>query len=281
MVVHGGRERHEQRRCADGRDFGDGAGTGARDDQVGVGIGPRGVVDEGRQFAVDAGGGIVGAQLVDLLGAALVRDLRPFGRRDQGQRLRHHGVERLGAEAAADHQQLAADRCGPRSAPPDRAATVKAARNGLPIHCAFLSTFGNAVKTRSATLASTLLAKPGDRVLFVQHQRLAEQHAHHAARKGDVAAQADHHVGLARGARRAMLCQKARSRRIGSSASVSGPLPRTPPNCTGSKAKPRGGTSLLLPCCRARRASARASRARAGPRPRPGPGRCVRRCRRP
>jgi hypothetical protein len=34
------------------------------------------------------------------------------------------------------------------------------------------------------------------RVLLVQHQRLAEQHAHHAGRKADVAAQAHHHVGL-------------------------------------------------------------------------------------
>ena len=36
----------------------------------------------------------------------------------------------------------------------------KAARKGLPIHCAFLITFGKAVKTRSATPASTLLARP-------------------------------------------------------------------------------------------------------------------------
>ncbi|MDT4813238.1 hypothetical protein FQZ97_462140 [compost metagenome] len=37
---------------------------------------------------------------------------------------------------------------------------VNAARSGLPTHCAFFSTFGKAVNTRSATPASTLLARP-------------------------------------------------------------------------------------------------------------------------
>jgi hypothetical protein len=37
---------------------------------------------------------------------------------------------------------------------------VNAARSGLPTHCAFFSTLGKAVNTRSATPASTLLARP-------------------------------------------------------------------------------------------------------------------------
>ena len=37
---------------------------------------------------------------------------------------------------------------------------MNAVRSGLPTHCAFFNTCGNAVKTRSATPASTLLAMP-------------------------------------------------------------------------------------------------------------------------
>jgi hypothetical protein len=72
VVVHRERERHEQRGGADGGEFGDGAGAGAADHQVGVGEGLGRVVDEGREVGLHAGRGVVGAQFVDLLGAALV-----------------------------------------------------------------------------------------------------------------------------------------------------------------------------------------------------------------
>jgi hypothetical protein len=52
VVVDREGERHEQRRGADGRDLGDGAGAGAADHQVGVGIGLRRVVDEGRELGL-------------------------------------------------------------------------------------------------------------------------------------------------------------------------------------------------------------------------------------
>ena len=113
-----------------------------------------------------------------------------------------------------------------------------------------------------------LVGEPGHRVLLVQHQRLVEQHAHHAAREGDVAAQAEHHVGPHAAHHGRGSARRRAAGACGSRASVSGPLPRTPPNCTGSKAKPRGGTSFssMLPgapsqCTRqprSRRASATA-----------------------
>ena len=46
-------------------------------------------------------------QLVDLLLAALVQHHGPLGRCDAGQGLRHHGVERLGAQAALQEGAVA------------------------------------------------------------------------------------------------------------------------------------------------------------------------------
>jgi hypothetical protein len=39
------------------------------------------------------------------------------------------------------------------------------------------------------------VGQAGHGILFVQHQRHAPQRSHHAARKADVAAHAQHHVG--------------------------------------------------------------------------------------
>ena len=69
--------------------------------------------------------------------------------------------------AAFLQQPDPAERLGSRTGPLRPAKRVagsgcvtKAARNGLPTHCAFFITFGNAVKTRSATPARILLARP-------------------------------------------------------------------------------------------------------------------------
>ena len=106
VVVHRERERHEHRRRAHGRDLGHGAGAGAADDQVGLRKGLRRVLDEGREFGLHAGGGVVGAQLVDLLGAALVQHDRPARRRGSAPApCGTISFERLGAQAAAHHQQ--------------------------------------------------------------------------------------------------------------------------------------------------------------------------------
>jgi hypothetical protein len=45
------------------------------------------------------------AACIDLPGTALMHDPRRCASGNQGQRLRHHLVERLGAQAATDHQQ--------------------------------------------------------------------------------------------------------------------------------------------------------------------------------
>jgi hypothetical protein len=279
VVVDRRGERHEQRCCADGRDFCDGAGTGARDDDVGVGIGLRGVFDERREFAFDACGRVVGAQLVDLLGAALVQHLRARGRLDAGQRLRHHGVEAARAEAAAHDQQL--ERTG--------AARETRGRIGLRRECRaqrvahplrLLQHIGEGGEHAVGHARQHLVGQARDRVLLVQHQRLVEQHAHHSARKGDVAAQAHQHVGLhaahhakalPEGAQQLQRQQEQCERALAAHAAELHRL-------EGEAARRH---ELFFHAAGARPASARASRARARPRPRRGPGRCGRRCRRP
>ena len=148
----------------------------------------------------------------------------------------------------------------------------KAVRSGLPTHCAFFSTSGKAREHAVGHAGQHLVGQPGDRVLLVQHQRLAQQHAHHAARKADVAAQAEHHVGPHAAHRADALPECAQQLAAAAAAIVSGPLPRTPPKSIGLEGEAARRHQLALPCCRARPASARASRAsrRASATARPG-----------
>ncbi len=104
--------------------------------------------------------------------------------------LRHHLVEHLGAEAAADHQHAqrpaalavallrrfdGSDAGSDRIAAPTRLRQRAWERHHDPV--------GNP--------REHLVGKPGDRILLVQHQRPAEQDRHHAAGEGDVAAESE------------------------------------------------------------------------------------------
>jgi hypothetical protein len=284
VVVDGGRERHEQRRGADGRDLGHGAGAGAADDQVGIGKGLRGVFNKGRELGLHAGGRVVGAQFVDLLGAALVPDLRALAGGNQRQRLGHDVIEPARAQAAAHHQQLQrAVRPAKRSTGPGWRSEGRAQRVAYPF--AFAEHVREGGEDAVGHAGQHLVDHAGDRVLLVQHQRLAQQHAHHAGRKADVAAQADHHVGLdaahhldalPEGLEQAQRQEHQRGRALAAHAGKIDVL----------EARSRAAAPAGFPCwggsrCPGRPASAHASRARAGPRPRPGRGRCGRRCRRP
>jgi hypothetical protein len=70
------------------------------------------------------------------------------------------------------------------------------ARTGLPIHSPFFSTSGKARDDLVGNAGQHTVGQPGDGILFMQHHRPAEQGRHHAAREGDVAAHAEHHVGF-------------------------------------------------------------------------------------
>ena len=130
---------------------------------------------------------------------------------------RHDVVERLGAEAAADHEHVqraaATGEALGRRRLARRSPRTPDCRSTRRRRCAP----GKATMTRSATRASTLLARPGDRVLLVQHQRPTEQRGHHPAGEGDVAAHAEHYRRIGPGAASAAT---ARSRAAGSAAAA-------------------------------------------------------------
>ncbi|MNY10502.1 hypothetical protein D3C86_1434870 [compost metagenome] len=193
MVVHRVRKRHEQGRHTGGGHFGNRHRACAADDQVGVGIGRRHVVDERHGVARHAGCGVVGAQRVDLLGTGLMPHHRALALGQQRDGLRHHVVQRRRAQAAAHHQH------------PQRAGAMVVARLGrrqarqlLAHRVAGPFAVRQRVRERAehpvGHLGQHLVGQAGNRVLLVQHQRAAQQRRHHAGREGDVAAHAQHHV---------------------------------------------------------------------------------------
>ena len=108
----------------------------------------------------DAGRRVVRAQRVQVLLPCLVHDLRTLVGRDERERPGDGLVERLRAEAAADHQQPE------RPAAPVEALFRRRDRRDLRAHRDFRSTRpcfnapGKATIALSATAASTRLASP-------------------------------------------------------------------------------------------------------------------------
>jgi hypothetical protein len=182
VIVDRKREGNEQCRRTHSGDFGHRAGACATDDQVGVGKRRGGVVDERCQFCFDPGLCVPVPQRIDLTGTTLMQDQRSLFERQQGQSLWNDLVERLGTQAATDHQQ------------PKRPAA-----SGKPLRWRRLLREGRAqriadplrllqhVGKRREDLISDarqhLVGHASDRVLLVQHQGLAEQHTHQPSGK--------------------------------------------------------------------------------------------------
>ena len=195
VVVHRRRERHKQGGGAHGGNLGHGAGTGAADHQVGIGKGLGRVVDKRGERGLHTGGGVVGAQLVDLLLAAW---WVTTGRCASGISASACGTTVLSARAP---------RLPPTTKHLERATAAGKARIGRGLVQKFgaqrvahpLGFFQHVREGGEHTVGHAgqhLVGHAGDRVLLMQHQGLAAQHAHHAAREGDVAAQAHHHIRL-------------------------------------------------------------------------------------
>ena len=144
---------------------------------------------KGRQFGLHASGLVVGAQRFKLAGAALVGDLGTRCRGNQRQRLGNQLVQGGSAQAAADHQQL--ERPAPLGKADRRAGLAGEGRAQRIAHpLGFFKHIRKGGKHTVGHAGQHLVDHAGHRILLVQHQRLAQQHAHHAGRKGDVAAQA-------------------------------------------------------------------------------------------
>ena len=149
-------------------------------------------------------------------------------------------------------------RSGPLRAPKRArrgAGCCRSRAHGIADPCApCCSTLGKGgADTRSATRREHAVGHARDRVLLVQHQRLAEQRRHHAARESDVAAQAEHHVGLARGAcTRDALPEGAEQAQRQQQPGLRRPLPRTPRERDQSRTRSRAAARAGFPCRRAR-----------------------------
>ena len=105
MIIDGMRERHEQRSHARRRHLGHRHGARAADEQVGIAQRAGHVLDERAAVGLHARLGVGLLQRGQMLFAGLMDDRRTAIRRHAGQRLRHGGVQRLRAQAAAHDQQ--------------------------------------------------------------------------------------------------------------------------------------------------------------------------------
>ena len=113
----------------------------------------------------------------------------------QGECLRHQGVQSAGTQAAADDQQV--QRPG---APGKTGCRISLRRKrwaqGVTHALGIFEHIGKGCKNAVSDCGQHFVDHARDRVLFMQHQRLAQKHAHHARRKSNVAAKTQHHVRL-------------------------------------------------------------------------------------
>ncbi|MPM51721.1 hypothetical protein SDC9_98472 [bioreactor metagenome] len=138
---------------------------------------------------------IVAAQRIDLRRTALMDHLGALLCGDQRQRLRHDLVERTRAQTAAHHQQF--QRTGTTCKTSRRIGLLRkrgAQRVAHPLP--LLEHVRERGEDAVGHASQYLVGHAGDRILLVQHQRLAGQHRHHSAGEGDIAAHADHNVRL-------------------------------------------------------------------------------------
>jgi len=128
-----------------------------------------------------------------MLLARLVHHLGPRLLRQQRQRLRHGGVQRMGAETAANHQHA------------QRAAAAGIAFGGLGQRAqvgahrvaqrlAARQHAGKTAEHAARQPGQPAVGRAGHRILFVHDQRRAAQRCHDAARESHIAAHAQHHV---------------------------------------------------------------------------------------
>ena len=195
VVVNSKWEWHEQGGHAHCGQLGHGAGACTTDHQIGLRKGAGRVIDERGQFGLHTCVRVVGPQRVNLLGAALVNDLRAYGLWHQGQSLGHDVVQCLGSQASAHHQHTQRATASGKAFS-GRGLFSESAAQGVthPLTC-----FEDARECGEhpiGQLRQHLVGQSRHRVLLVQNQRLAPQAGHHAARESDVTAQPQHHVGL-------------------------------------------------------------------------------------
>jgi hypothetical protein len=182
---------HEAGHTGGGK-LGHGHGAGAADHQIGLRVGGGHVIDEAKRLGGHAGLLVGTLQSLDMALAALMRDLRPILRRKHREGARHHIVERLGAQAAADHQQLQG--AGAVSVATCRIGQCgQLATNRIAAPQAACQRIRESHQHAISQPGKHPVGQPGDRVLLMNGQRRAGERRHQSARKRDIAAHAQHH----------------------------------------------------------------------------------------
>ena len=204
VIVGGDRQRNQDRRAADGGQFGHGRGSGPADEQVGIGQPLGHVLEIGAKFGRDFVAGIAIAHCLDILGPALLGHLQAVAQRGRqhGQAIGHHLAEDPCALAAAGHQH-------------PQQAILAESRERLFAQCQHLGADRVADQMDLVGMfglepldlaigGSDRVHPPGEeavdpaqhRVLFVNYAGDPGRSRRPQRRKGRIAAKADHRAGL-------------------------------------------------------------------------------------
>ncbi|KAI3478034.1 hypothetical protein L1887_60086 [Cichorium endivia] len=191
VVVDRMGQRHQQRWQAGRGQLADGQRAGTAHHQIGPAIGLGHVLDERLYLSLDPRFAIaLGGDLV-VIPTGLVEHLGPDVFRHQGEGLRQQLVQRLGAEAAAQHQQArTASGQGFADRLQEQFGTYRVAGG------AALGTGIEGVREGFADTPSQrhehAVRSAGTGILLVDHHRHTGQFRRHAARAGHITTEADH-----------------------------------------------------------------------------------------
>ena len=266
LVGDRARQRHDDRGHAHGRELRDGDGAAAAEDDVGVGVVRRHVVDERHALRRDAAPLVCGAQRVEMPRAGLMHDVRARGRRHQRERLRNAAIDRRRAETSADDEE--AQRAGAAGKPRlGRRHAAERFPHGI-AHPLDLARDGGRAShpesragSRSAKRASTRFASPAIALASCSTSGFAQRDARERAGHRREPAEPEHDVRRAAADDLPALPPRGRERERAEHRGLSIPCPgrrgtRRP------RIRRRAGARAHLPCRRACRARTRASRAR-------------------
>ncbi|MDT4816201.1 hypothetical protein FQZ97_492450 [compost metagenome] len=184
-------QRHQKRRQTSSGQLAHGQGAGTADDQIGPGIGTGHVLDERRDLGFDRGLAITLRGDFVMFAPSLVEHLRTQLDRQPGQGFGQQLVQRLGPQAAAQHQQarLATDQGVTRRF--QEQFFAHRITGGAPL-VALAEGIGKGLANAAGDRCQAAVGGAGHCVLFMNDQRHAGQARGQPAGTGDIATHAQH-----------------------------------------------------------------------------------------
>ena len=193
VIVHRKRERDQYARHTRSGKLSNSQRTGATNHQIGIRIMPGHFVHERFDIGLHARLLIGTLHRCKMLFAGLMQHVGANIFRQQGERLRQYFVDCLCTQTAAHYQhiQLAVAR-GIALLRIRQGGNIAAHRIAAP-DC-LRQHIGKSTQHFLRDVRQHLVAQSGDGILFMYHQRTAQQGRHHPARKSNIAAHTQHHV---------------------------------------------------------------------------------------